>query len=75
MNLISNAIKGLHPAYFAMVMATGITAIGSNLLGFTVIAHGLFYLNIVAYAVVLTLQLIRILLRMEIIQLCCNILP
>ena len=60
MNVIRDAIKTLHPAYFAMVMATGITAIGSNLLGFTVIAHGLFYLNIVAYAVVLTLQLIRI---------------
>ena len=60
MNIIRNTIKTFHPAYFAMVMATGITSIASSLLGFTVIAYGLFYLNIIAYAIILTLQVIRL---------------
>ena len=59
MNLIRNSIKGLHPAYFAMVMSTGIISIASNLLGFTGIAYALFYINIVAYAILLPFQTIR----------------
>ena len=59
MNLISNTIKGLHPAYFAMVMSTGIISIASNLLGFTGIAYALFYINIIAYAILLPFQTIR----------------
>ena len=61
MNLISNSIKGLHPAYFAMVMSTGIISIASNLLGFTGIAYALFYINIIAYAILLPFQTIRVL--------------
>ena len=60
MNVIRDTIKTFHPAYFAMVMATGITSIASDLLGFTVIAYGLFYLNIIAYIIILTLQTIRL---------------
>lgn len=60
MNLISNSIKGLHPAYFAMVMSTGIISIASNLLGFTGIAYALFYINIIAYAILLPFQTIRV---------------
>jgi tellurite resistance protein TehA-like permease len=60
MNLISNSIKGLHPAYFAMVMSTGIISIASNLLGFTGIACVLFYINIIAYAILLPFQTIRV---------------
>lgn len=55
-----DTIKTFHPAYFAMVMATGIISIASNLLGFTVIAIGLFYLNIFTYAIILTLQVTRL---------------
>ncbi|GAX62654.1 tellurite resistance protein and related permease [Candidatus Scalindua japonica] len=59
MNVISNTIKGLHPAYFAMVMSTGIISIASKLLGFTDIAYALFYINIVAYAIILPIQILR----------------
>ncbi|MBL7047717.1 MAG: C4-dicarboxylate ABC transporter, partial [Candidatus Marinimicrobia bacterium] len=60
MNVISNTIKGLHPAYFAMVMSTGIISIASKLLGFTGIAYALFYINIAAYAILLPFQTIRV---------------
>lgn len=60
MTIIRDAIKTLNPAYFAMVMATGITSIASHQLGFMAIAYGLFYLNIVAYAIILLLQVLRI---------------
>lgn len=53
-------IKALHPAYFAFVMSTGIISIASNMLGITPVALGLFYLNIAAYAVILTIQILRI---------------
>jgi len=65
MNPITNSIKGLHPAYFAMVMSTGIISIASKLLGFTGIAYGLFYINIVAYAIILPLQITRVLMFWE----------
>jgi tellurite resistance protein TehA-like permease len=60
MNVITNTIKGLHPAYFAMVMSTGIISIASKLLGFTDIAYALFYINIIAYAILLPLQILRV---------------
>ncbi|MBS1257124.1 MAG: hypothetical protein MAG551_00159 [Candidatus Scalindua arabica] len=60
MNLVSNSIKGLHPAYFAMVMSTGIISIASNLLGFTGIACVLFYINIIAYAILLPMLILRV---------------
>ena len=60
MNPITNSIKGLHPAYFAMVMSTGIISIASKLLGFTSIAYALFYINIAAYAILLPFQTIRV---------------
>ncbi|MFO0794985.1 MAG: tellurite resistance/C4-dicarboxylate transporter family protein [Candidatus Brocadiaceae bacterium] len=60
MSVMKNTIKTFHPAYFAMVMSTGIISIASSLLGFKGIGYGLFYLNIVAYAIILTLQLCRV---------------
>ncbi|MDP6924871.1 MAG: tellurite resistance/C4-dicarboxylate transporter family protein [Candidatus Scalindua sp.] len=60
MNPITKSIKGLHPAYFAMIMSTGIISIASKLLGFTGIAYGLFYINIIAYAIILPFQTIRV---------------
>lgn len=60
MSVIQNTIKTFHPAYFAMVMSTGIISIASSILGFKSIGYGLFYLNIAAYAIVLSLQLLRI---------------
>ena len=60
MNPITNSIKGLHPAYFAMVMSTGIISIASKMLGFTGIACALFYINIIAYAIILPFQIIKV---------------
>lgn len=60
MSIIRNTIKTFHPAYFAMVMSTGIISIASSLLGFKGIAYGLFCLNIVAYTIILSLQLLRV---------------
>ncbi|HQX29326.1 MAG: tellurite resistance/C4-dicarboxylate transporter family protein [Flavobacteriales bacterium] len=55
-------IKGLSPAYFAMVMATGIVSIASQLLGMTGIARAMFMLNIFAYAVLLACTILRFIL-------------
>ena len=62
MNVISNTIKGLHPAYFALVMSTGIISVAAKLLGFTSIAYALFYINIVAYAILLPFLILRVIL-------------
>ncbi|MCC7463379.1 MAG: tellurite resistance/C4-dicarboxylate transporter family protein [Gammaproteobacteria bacterium] len=53
------ALAGLSPAYFGMVMATGIVSIGSHLLGLAAIARGLFALNIIVYLVLWLLNLAR----------------
>jgi len=62
MNIVANSIKGLHPAYFAMVMSTGIISVASKLLGFTGIAYVLFYVNIIAYAILLPMLILRVIL-------------
>ena len=59
---ILEMIKGLSPAYFAMVMATGIVSIASQLLGMTGIARAMFMLNIFAYAVLLACTILRFIL-------------
>jgi tellurite resistance protein TehA-like permease len=53
-------IASLHPAYFALVMATGIVSIAANLVGMPPIARVLFGLNLVFYPVLLVLTGIRI---------------
>jgi tellurite resistance protein TehA-like permease len=49
----------MHPAYFAMVMATGIVSIACQLLGFVLIARALFGLNIVFYVALWVLTALR----------------
>src|SRR5215831_2317742 len=56
---ILDAVKNLHPAYFAMVMATGIVAIASQLTGLRSLAVGLSWLNISVFVVLWTLTLAR----------------
>ncbi len=60
MSVIRNTIQTRHPAYFAFVMSTGIISIAAKLLGFTGIAYVLFYINIIAYAIILPLQILRV---------------
>jgi tellurite resistance protein TehA-like permease len=50
----------LHPAYFAMVMATGIVSVAAQLRGLPAIAQALLWANVLFYAVLWTLTLLRI---------------
>lgn len=50
----------LHPAYFALVMATGIVSIASHLSGHTSVAVALFGLNIFFYVLLVVLTILRI---------------
>ncbi len=52
-------LAGLSPAYFGMVMATGIVSLAANLMGLEFIAKVLFLLNIVVYAVLWLLTVLR----------------
>jgi tellurite resistance protein TehA-like permease len=61
MNRLSQFVATLHPAYFAMVMATGIVSIASDALSMRWIALGLFWLNLVLYAWLWLLTLARVL--------------
>ena len=51
MNLLQQKIRNLLPAYFALVMATGIISLASFLNGFEFFGTLLFYLNLVFLAV------------------------
>jgi len=53
-------LAGLSPAYFGMVMATGIVSVAADLMGLPGIARGLFALNIVAYGALWALTALRI---------------
>lgn len=50
----------LSPAYFGMVMATGIVSIAAHMLGLPALAHALFVLNNGLYAVLWCLYLLRL---------------
>jgi tellurite resistance protein TehA-like permease len=54
-----DAVRSFPPAYFAMVMATGIVSLAAHLLGLVRIAQMLFALNIAAYLVVAALTVLR----------------
>ena len=53
-------MEHLSPAYFALVMATGVVSIGAWDFGFPILAMGLFALNLAAYAVVACLTAFRL---------------
>ncbi|HSH41458.1 MAG TPA: tellurite resistance/C4-dicarboxylate transporter family protein [Arenicellales bacterium] len=54
-----NHVETLSPAYFGMVMATGIVSLASHNQGLDLVAHGLFYVNILSYVVLWLLSLLR----------------
>lgn len=56
------AAAGLFPGYFALVMATGIISIATNMLGMRPVAITLLVINVVAYAVLWLLLLLRLVL-------------
>jgi tellurite resistance protein TehA-like permease len=53
-------LAGLHPAYFALVMATGIVSLASHLLGLPQVGRALFGLNLIFYPLLWTLLIARI---------------
>lgn len=57
---IRAGIETLHPAYFALVMATGIVAIANHVAGSQLLAHALTWINLTAYAALWLLTLARI---------------
>ena len=59
-DIIQNGIRDLFPAYFALVMATGIMSIACHLLQMDYLAFPLFYLNIFFYVVLWALTLARL---------------
>lgn len=59
-NALGRGIRDLYPGYFALVMATGIVSIASYLLGMSVVAWTLFFVNLVAYGVLWVLTLMRL---------------
>lgn len=52
--------KMLSPAYFGMVMATGIVSLAANQIGLPVVAWGLFAIAVMAYLVLVGLTIIRV---------------
>jgi tellurite resistance protein TehA-like permease len=57
---LAAGIAGLFPGYFALVMATGIVSIASQLRGMAFIAQALLWINLAAYAALSLLLLVRI---------------
>jgi tellurite resistance protein TehA-like permease len=60
-SLITTSVRDLHPAYFAMVMATGIVSIAAQLLEMSMIAVSLGWLNLATFATLWALTLVRLL--------------
>jgi tellurite resistance protein TehA-like permease len=60
-----SALAELHPAYFALVMATGIVSLAAQLVGYPTIAVALLALNILFYAVLLILAVARFVLHRD----------
>lgn len=60
MKRLTQAVEGLFPGYFALVMATGIIAIASHLLNMNMVAWALHFINLVAYVVLWGFTLTRV---------------
>lgn len=60
MTSLSEGIRTLHPAYFALVMATGIVSIAAKLLRIPFVPQLLLAINVLAFAVLWTLTIVRI---------------
>lgn len=56
----TDRLRDLSPAYFGLVMATGIVSLAAFMMGHRLVAISLFYLNIVQYFVLLALYVLRL---------------
>ena len=57
--MLEKVIRGLNPACFAMVMATGIVSIAMNVQGWDLVSGALLWIGVVAYAVLVVASLVR----------------
>src|SRR6185312_1928653 len=57
---VETGLRGMHPAYFAMVMATGIISTACHLLDFERLSLVLFWLNVGFYIIIWILMLLRL---------------
>jgi tellurite resistance protein TehA-like permease len=57
---IDEAAAGLHPAYFALVMATGIVSLAAWTQGFGALARGMFWLNLAFFLALWALTALRV---------------
>lgn len=57
---LAGIVSNLSPAYFAMVMATGIVSLSAYMLGMSALANALFALNVAAYGIIWILYILRI---------------
>jgi tellurite resistance protein TehA-like permease len=58
---VESPVEHLSPAYFALIMATGIVSIGAWDFGLPILAAGLFAFNLAAHVVVACLTVLRLL--------------
>jgi tellurite resistance protein TehA-like permease len=61
LSVLRENISALNPAYFALVMATGIVSIASHLLGMPQVAQALLWLNVPAFIILWILHIVRLL--------------
>ncbi|MFZ1799777.1 MAG: tellurite resistance/C4-dicarboxylate transporter family protein [Chitinophagaceae bacterium] len=60
LQILKKEIATLFPAYFALVMSTGIVSVAAHLLGFKEIGQLLLYFNIIAYVILWILLILRL---------------
>ena len=60
MRSLSEGIRTLHPAYFALVMATGIVSIAAQLLGVRAVPRALLAVNLIAFVALWALTITRV---------------
>ncbi len=59
---VKEQLADLDPSYFALVMSTGIVSISSEFLGWSFLAWALLWVNLLSYAILWLLNLVRIVL-------------
>lgn len=57
---LKDELRDLSPAYFAMVMATGIVSIAGHLMAMRVVAISLFWFNVAGYVLLWVLSVLRL---------------
>ena len=60
MNPVTNELAAMHPASFALVMATGIVSIACQLLGYPGVARALLWANAAFYLALWLLTIVRV---------------